>query len=195
MRTVRRVVIACLIGLAASATPVRAQDDQIQPKFLNPNSKIVLYSDTKYRGISKGFDKAVPNLASAGFNNVAASLSLQPGEQWQICEDTDYRNCQLVKGDVSNLQNLGLFRRVSSIRPASSNTGGKYVQPLKGRSATFFPTPWLNNKPILACPSGGNSRRCMEAQTDNFCRKSGYREGAYFSNNRDGYLEDVLCLR
>lgn len=89
-----------------------------------PRDGIVLYGETGFAGSSKVFRSAEPNLVSTGFNDAARSLRLG-GRPWEICRDADYVRCQIVYGDVADLNEFGLSRHVSSLRPASEPGGGR----------------------------------------------------------------------
>jgi hypothetical protein len=89
-----------------------------------PRDGIVLYGEAGFRGSSKVFRSAEPNLVLVGFNDVARSLRLG-GRPWEICRDADYVRCEIVYEDVADLNQVGLGRRVSSLRPASGGGGGR----------------------------------------------------------------------
>lgn len=89
-----------------------------------PRGGIVLFGETGFRGSSKVFRSEEPNLVLVGFNDVARSLRLG-GRPWEICRDADYVGCETVYEDVAELNELGLGRRVSSLRPVSGSGGGR----------------------------------------------------------------------
>ena len=70
-----------------------------------------------------------------------------------------------------------------------------------GRTAAFFSHPRLDGRSVEVQYFNGyrnNARQAEERATDNFCRRVGYREGAYYSvdrSRRGAVLEDVLCIR
>ena len=67
-----------------------------------------------------------------------------------------------------------------------------------GRTAAFFAHPRLNGRPVIVQYFRANQRRAEEMATDNFCRRVGFREGAYYALDRarqGAGLEDVLCIR
>lgn len=73
-------------------------------------------------------------------------------------------------------------------------------QDARGQTAGFFAEPRFEGRRIFVdyYYFRGAPRRAEEASTDDFCRRMGYRRGAYYSLVRtpDGEaLEDVLCLR
>lgn len=89
-----------------------------------PRDGIVLFGETGFRGSSKVFRAAEPNLVLVGFNDVARSLRLG-GRPWEICRDADYERCEIVYEDVADLNEFGLGRRVSSLRPVPGSGGGR----------------------------------------------------------------------
>jgi hypothetical protein len=88
-----------------------------------PRDGIVLYTDTRYRGSSRVFRSAESNLVPLGFNDDARSLRLG-GRPWEVCRDAGFINCEVVYNDVSDLNQIGLGRRISSLRPLRDSGGG-----------------------------------------------------------------------
>jgi beta/gamma crystallin len=75
---------------------------------------LVLFSDEFYRGQARAFEIATPSLGS--FNDRAQSARVYWG-QWELCDDSGYRNCRVVDRDWPNLASIGLSEKVSSVRP------------------------------------------------------------------------------
>ena len=88
-----------------------------------PRDGIVLYSETRFRGASREFRSAESNLVPLGFNDDARSLRLG-GRPWEVCRDAGFMNCEVVYNDVSDLNQIGLSRRISSLRPLRDSGGG-----------------------------------------------------------------------
>lgn len=83
---------------------------------------IIVYRDSRYRGDSRRFNGAIPDLGRAGFNDQISSIQLQ-GE-WTLCSEANFRgNCQTFTDFVSDLGMYGLNDRVSSLRPGRSGNG------------------------------------------------------------------------
>lgn len=92
------------------------------------NAGIVLFSETGFRGDTRGFDREVTDLQNHGFNDRARSVRVVWGS-WEICRDNFFRNCRVISGDESNLDRYNLSRRVSSLRPVQGSGGGWRPQP------------------------------------------------------------------
>jgi hypothetical protein len=90
-----------------------------------PRDGIVLFSDTRFRGAAREFRSAESNLVPLGFNDDARSLRLG-GRPWEVCHDAGYRNCEIVSDDIADLNQIGMSRRISSLRPAADwGRGGR----------------------------------------------------------------------
>lgn len=73
--------------------------------------QLTFYSDVNFRG--SAFPVSGP-MAQAGTNTMR---SVRAQGRWQVCDGRKYTgNCQIISGDVPNLQRLGL-NRVQSARP------------------------------------------------------------------------------
>jgi len=81
-----------------------------------------LFSRTGFGGDRRAFTGPESDLRRIGFNNVAQSLRIRRGEQWEVCSDVNFRNCQVVNTNWSDLNGLGMSRRIRSVRPW--NQGG-----------------------------------------------------------------------
>ena len=132
---------------------------------------------------------------------------------WTICERPAFHgHCETVSGDVPDLAQVGLSRRVGSLRqgagggtdqPRATGDGGGYYdrpppprphrdeggafanQGVAGHSVVFFYRPQRDGADI---PGQGREL------ADQFCRDQGLGAAAYFAT--DGrILRDVLCQR
>lgn len=93
-----------------------------------PRDGIVLYDRTGFSGNRRVIRTAVRDLQQVGFNDDARSVQVGGGA-WELCRDNNFRNCQVVNGDVANLLQIGLLGRVSSVRPAYGGGGGGIFPP------------------------------------------------------------------
>jgi hypothetical protein len=193
----KSIGITTAMAVAAAvmcATPPIAQgDESVLQIAQSTNGSLVLYSEDEYQGTAAPFEAEQSNLAGAGWNNQAESLSIRAGDIWEVCEETDFKDCKRIDSNVPDLGKLGLNKKISSIRPIHQ-IDPTFIKPLEGRTAGFFPTPRANGAPIQACPTGGTSKKCVQKQANTFCKDSGYKESVYFMNN-EGVLEEVLCKR
>lgn len=79
-------------------------------------SDIIVYRDARYRGESRRFNGAIPDLSRAGFNDQISSIQLQ-GE-WTLCSEANFRgNCRTFNSSITDLGMFNLNDRVSSLRP------------------------------------------------------------------------------
>lgn len=177
---------------------------------------LALFEGVGFSGRSLRMDEQIADFAWKSFNDTAQSLIANG--RWVVCEKRDFGGaCQVVEGEIHDLNRIGLFNRISSARPAGPQDGGSYHSgnsrppgygygggvdsgpAAQGRTAGFFPDPRQNGRGVPACFNGrSGDRACAERSADEFCRSAGYREGAYYSlaSRRDGeVLEDVLCVR
>ncbi len=194
-----------LAGRVSSARRAQPTDD-----YAGRRGALYLYGDVGYRGREVRLAFTQGDLAREGFNDAARSL--RTDRPWLVCRDADFTGrCQVVEGDIPDLNAIGLFGAISSARPYDPYEaqpgypppGGGYPPPgqgydrptATGRTAAFFAqtqTP--------ACDQyGAATPQCVERTADAFCRTQGYRDAAYFSIDRSGgryqRLEDVLCVR
>ena len=63
------------------------------------------------------FDAEQANLSGAGWNNQAESLSIRQGDIWEVCAETDFKDCRRIDSNVPDLGKVGLNKKISSIRP------------------------------------------------------------------------------
>jgi len=78
---------------------------------------VVLYARTGFLGEQVRVSDAVADLSELDFDDRAMSLRIRPGERWEICAETRFRDCQIVENDSRDLRELGMRRRISSLRP------------------------------------------------------------------------------
>jgi hypothetical protein len=85
---------------------------------------IELYAGTQYSGQREIVEQAEPNLRRFDFNDRASSLRVAAGEAWEVCVNQNYDDCRLVDEDMPTLNQLGLNREISSVRPRPNWGGG-----------------------------------------------------------------------
>ena len=113
----------------SSARPVRLQEAppvvhgggwnrgrRDEARMDNP---VVLFSNDGNAGRSIAISGDIADLAAANFNDVAQSMVIENG-YWEFCSDSYYRGqCRVLgPGQYARLE-PGLYRSVSSVRPAS----------------------------------------------------------------------------
>ena len=83
-----------------------------------------------YRGRPVSLSSDTPDLGRLGFNDVASSIRIAPGETWQVCVDANYRGaCRTIRSDDPNLVPSGWNDRISSARRVSVAPPGGPVPP------------------------------------------------------------------
>ena len=146
---------------------------------------ITLFAGLDYKGQSVTITSDTPNLRDLNFNEVSNSLVAR-GE-WEVCLDPNYSSrCRTYNSAITDLRS---FRgRISSIRYVDYNGGygnpPRYSgQSTPGRATVFFPG---------SINLGGALTRMDGNQ---FCRSQGLNGAVHAGQDRNGYLEDVLCRR
>ncbi|MFN3522204.1 MAG: beta/gamma crystallin-related protein [Phenylobacterium sp.] len=170
-----------------------------------------LYEGYNFEGRSVDVYASEENLSGLRFNDKARSARFQ-GE-WRVCEDAGFGGrCQTVRGDVPDLNRIGMAERISSLQTSSGGYGGGYGgggrpgwsggqgRSAEGARSVFFPYPSFDGRDIAA---GGMSANA-------FCRSQGLGPALYYdSNDRapsavDGegryvanttIIRDLLCRR
>ncbi|HET6862322.1 MAG TPA: beta/gamma crystallin-related protein [Pyrinomonadaceae bacterium] len=95
---------------------------------------ITIFSDQNFRGKSSTFREDVPDLEPLGLNDKISSLRVGPGEQWEVCEHSNYQGrCVVVSGLEPDLRRnswndlISSLRRVRGGRPPVPPSGGDYI--------------------------------------------------------------------
>lgn len=99
---------------------------------------IELFADRAFSGERRAFTGEVSNLQLEGFNDRARSLRLPGSQSWEVCVDADYRNCRVVNSDWSDLRQVGMDRRISSLRPWRQGGGGGFPPPGSSMRLVLF---------------------------------------------------------
>jgi hypothetical protein len=77
--------------------------------------KLALYAQTSLAGDSRSIQANFSNLEAIDFDNRARSVRVLSGT-WEICEEKNYKKCQVVERNVLNLDTTGLSGKISSVR-------------------------------------------------------------------------------
>jgi len=71
---------------------------------------ITIFTDQNFRGKSSTFREDVPDLEPLGLNDKISSLRVGPGEQWEVCEHSNYQGrCVVVSGLEPDLRRNSWF--------------------------------------------------------------------------------------
>lgn len=171
-----------------------------------------LYEGYNFEGRSIDVYASEENLSGLRFNDKARSARFQG--QWRVCEDAGFGGrCQEVRGDIDDLNRIGMAERISSLQTYSASgggygggyggggrPGGGQSRPAEGARSVFFAYPSLNGRDIAA---GGMSANA-------FCRSQGLGPALYYDSSEraaqavDGegryvanttIIRDILCRR
>ena len=78
---------------------------------------ITVSDDVNFQGPTMTFRSDVPDLRDFQFNDRISSLVVDPGDSWEVCEDTNYGGrCLVVTGAERDLRTRGLNDVISSMR-------------------------------------------------------------------------------
>lgn len=85
---------------------------------------ITVFTGSDFRGKSATFQRNMPVLRTVNLNDRIASLRIAPGEQWEVCQDDNYRGrCIVISGDASDLRRNAWANTISSMRRIRSAAG------------------------------------------------------------------------
>jgi hypothetical protein len=102
-------------------------------------AQVTVYDQVGFHGDSRTFEAEVRDLRGAGWNDRISSLRLASGP-WELCRESDFRDCRTVRSDESDLRGWsGWNDAISSLRPAGSGSGLTAFQDddYRGASRTF----------------------------------------------------------
>ncbi|MBK9154502.1 MAG: beta/gamma crystallin family protein [Chloracidobacterium sp.] len=123
---------------------------------------ITVFEDRNFRGDTATYQNSISNLPSR-FNNRISSLRVSPGEQWQICDQSNYRGqCVNVSGEESDLRRNDWDNRISSMRRVSGGGypgggwGGPAINPPNWAVGRFYGTA-PNGMQVTLTISGNGS--------------------------------------
>ncbi len=191
-----------------------------QEPYRGPAS-LTLYQYEYYDGAEVEIRRSSRDLGDQRFDDYARSLRVGEGV-WRVCEDPYFGgDCATVDENVSDLGELGLNGRVSSVELVSRpDTGGavyggrpdygdrpNYDRPdyeddygprpgqsLDGYRAGFIPFPRSDGYAAQQCVQGA-VQACQDF-ADQVCRDAGYREGAHYTiDPASSAVRDILCVR
>jgi hypothetical protein len=106
----------CLLVSVLMITSVHVMVSSAQDRQMG-GVGITLFTDQNFRGKSSSFREDTPNLDRYGINDDVSSLRVGPDEEWEVCEDSNYKGrCVVVSGEESDLRRNSWDDRISSIR-------------------------------------------------------------------------------
>jgi hypothetical protein len=79
-------------------------------------AELILYEHVEFRGVSRTFDREVPDLRELSWNDKASSFDIRSGI-WELCRDIHFRDCRTFRSDERDLSRLrGWNDVISSLR-------------------------------------------------------------------------------
>lgn len=129
MKPSYRFIFLLLVVAAAGTTRMSSAQDRLMGGV-----GITVFTDQNFRGKSATFRRDVPNLLPLGLNDQISSVRVGPGEQWELCEHSNYAGrCVVVSGEESDLRRnswndlISSLRRVDSGSPVPPPQGEPYI--------------------------------------------------------------------
>ncbi len=189
------------IGLGGALSSLRPEAGTAAPAWTQPGLTLFEFENFSGRRIQLAADSA--SLVAAGFNDVARSAQVGPGETWQVCQDIRFGGqCASLTGPQPT---LGWMTGMASSARRIAGPAGAAPPAIgapdteggaPGRTAAFFARPTLNGQAVPACAAGSSTdRACVQRTADAFCRLAGHVRAAYWAIGADDRLEDLLCTR
>lgn len=112
MRTLGRFV--CLVLLVAAAGTLAVSSAQ---ERMMGGAGITVFTDQNFRGRSSTFRQDVYDLEPLGINDKISSLRVGRGEQWEVCEHSNFQGrCVVVSGEEPDLRRNDWNDVISSLR-------------------------------------------------------------------------------
>jgi Beta/Gamma crystallin len=116
-----RFLVLSLLAVAAIGAAVASLAQERQLGGVG----ITIFTDSNFRGKSATFREDVSDLVRHGLNDKISSLIVAPGEQWEVCEHTNYQGrCVVVSGEEPELKRHSWSDVISSFRRVSGSSGG-----------------------------------------------------------------------
>lgn len=146
--------------IAAFSTDVIGQDGRL----IGGGNGITVFEDRDFRGDAATYQNDVSNLHSR-FNNRISSFRIGNGEQWQVCDQANYRGqCVTVSGQEDDLGRNNWNDRISSMRRLSGGGGGwgggwgggQTMTPPSWAQGTFYGTAPDGNQITLTIANNGS---------------------------------------
>ena len=92
----------------------RGYDPRYDDRRGGGSAGLTLFSERGFRGQAYDVRRDEPNLIDRGFNDRARSLRVSGG-RWRVCVHVGYVNCQVIFGDIDDLDAIRLSGSISSV--------------------------------------------------------------------------------
>ena len=110
------LIVVAAVGLSPSAASSQGRQ--------SGGVGLTLFAERNFQGMSATVRDDTPDLRRIGMNDMASSLRVGSGEQWEVCEHINYTGrCKVFTGSESDLNRLGWSGIISSARRVRSGTG------------------------------------------------------------------------
>lgn len=107
---------------------------------------LTVFVDRDFRGSSATYTSDMPSLAGVGFNRNISSLRVGANEQWQICDQPNYRGtCVVVYGEERDLRRNNWDNRIQSFRRVGG--GGGTTPPTSNPYIVLYDQPNYRGNP------------------------------------------------
>lgn len=141
------------VWVFASVTVLSTEAPAQDPRLIGGGPGITVFEDRNFRGETATYQNNVPSLPWR-LNNRISSIRVGAGEQWQVCDQANYRGqCITISGEESNLARNNWDNRISSMRRISGGGGGGVFPPVGG--GQISPPVWARGTFYGTAPSGG----------------------------------------
>ena len=136
-----RFKLRTLVGVAAIGLATQAA------------AQVTFYEGDGFRGRTFTVNNVVPNFDPLGFNDRARSAIVDRGS-WEVCEDAGFQGrCVVLNpGSYESLSGVGMYKRISSVRPADRYSRYDAPQPPQQLAAPAYPYYQRPNEPLYEAP-------------------------------------------
>jgi hypothetical protein len=116
MRTVTIVAALAALAVMPALAMQPAQDKQgLRSGPLTRPGELTLYEMTNWNGDDQMIDSAAATVRTPW---PIRSIAVHPGESWQICARSRFRDCITLNRSVNDASLLGITGQIGSARPA-----------------------------------------------------------------------------
>lgn len=112
----KKIYVALAAAGCVAAMPLLAQSGGVSNKMHSVHGELILYKETNFNG-----EQMVVNEANSAVRTEwnIRSLSLHPGDRWQICARPRFREpCIILTRNVGDATMIGVEGQIGSARPA-----------------------------------------------------------------------------
>lgn len=115
----KKTILALAAAGCVAAMPLLAQQggqqNGVSTKMHSVHGELILYKETNFNGEQEVVDEA-RSVVHTDWN--IRSISLHPGDSWQICARPRFRDCIILNRNVPDATMIGITGQIGSARPA-----------------------------------------------------------------------------